>query len=115
MSGATELGLLILVVGGLIYTKPSTEKIESYVEQMVTLSAKDANVDPNENFLQVLTKSFCKAAPKDCYAIIRSTISFEINDYLVAQDIKIKQDGKNKMHCIGLINTVWCPAFLNEK
>ena len=114
MSDSSEAILLVAAIAGvaaLFATKPSVTDInerlnERLYEEFINYEAY--------NTLDEAIKLSCASYSSECIQIIRSVIDVDIEDYFLWRSVKLTNPDKELLNCLGLLNKLYCPGFLNE-
>ena len=113
MSDSSEAILFVAAVAGvaaLFATKPSVTDINERVNELIYEEVRNTKTD---NILGEVMQLACVSYSDECVQLIRNTMDVDIEDYFLWQSVKITQD-KESLNCLGLLNKLYCPGFLNE-
>lgn len=113
MSDSSDTILFVAAVAGvaaLFATKPSITDINERVNERIYEEIRNTKTD---NILYEAIKLSCVSYSNECIQIIRDTMDVDIEDYVLWQSVKITQD-KESLNCLGILNKLYCPGFLNE-
>lgn len=115
MSDSSEAILLVAAIAGvaaLFATKPSVTDINKRVYERIYEEIRNTETS---NTSEESSKLYCVSYPSECIQIIKSRMDVDIEDYFLWQSVKLTGPNKKSYgNCLGLLNKLYCPGFLNE-
>lgn len=105
--------LFVAVIAGaaaLFATKPNEIDIEKRVNELIYIDIQNTKTD---DIYSGVLKFACSSYSNECIKLIRSTMDVNIDDNILWQSVKITQ-GNSKINCLGILNKLYCPNFLND-
>lgn len=102
-----------LIIGGVVLfaTKPTAAEIENKV---IDLIHADIQQSQATDFAEGIMLFTCKYNSKECAQLIRATIDVQIEDKFLVKLVSLQFDS-NSTNCLGVLNQLYCPAFMNEQ
>ena len=114
MSDSSDAILFVAAIAGvaaLFATKPSVIDINKRVNERIYEELINTET---YNMLDEAIKLSCASYSSECIQIIRSIIDVDIEDYFLWRSVKLTSPDKELLNCLGLLNKLYCPGFLNE-
>jgi hypothetical protein len=114
MSSTGEWVALAVIVGGLIYTNPSVEQVELQLRQKILVDIQNAKISPGADAATNILTGICKFSSEECYKLVRATVHVETKDLFIGKVVTLTQGQVKPLKCLGVVQRLWCPGFLNS-
>jgi len=100
----------VAAAGAMFATKPSNAEIEHKIAEKIYAEVQTTGASDLASGILLLT---CKSNINECVQLLRSALTVRIEDKILWQNVRIGS-GKNAQNCLGVLDQLYCPNFLNE-